>query len=348
MSQTVQPIDIRIVDCAKTFPDGTRALEPLTLQIEAGETVVLLGPSGCGKTTTLRIIAGLESPDPGGQVLFGEDDVTNQPIEHRNVGMVFQSYALFPNMSVEQNVAYGLTVRKMAVEKKNRRVSEMLEMMQITELADRRVDQLSGGQRQRVALARAIAVRPRVLLLDEPLTALDALLRERLRVEIDQLLRELGITAVYVTHDQNEAMALGDRIVVMNQGVVAQTGTPRDIYYKPSNAFVADFIGTINKLRGTARKGRLQTIGGSLPWTGSDEADVEVLFRPEDASIVLLNKAQLRGRVAASYFLGDRTKVLLEGMSEHTIVVETAERKEFAKGSEIGLIIKPDALMKLD
>ena len=348
MNQALKSTDIRLIDCAKTFPDGTRALEPLTLQIEAGETVVLLGPSGCGKTTTLRIIAGLESPDPGGKVMFGDDDVTGLPIERRNVGMVFQSYALFPNMNVAQNIAYGLTVRKMAEDEKQRRVAEMIDMMQIAELADRRIDQLSGGQRQRVALARAIAVRPRVLLLDEPLTALDALLREHLRVEIDQLLRSLEITAVYVTHDQNEAMALGDKIVVMDKGIVAQTGTPQDIYYRPANAFVADFIGTINKLRGSVQNGQLQTAGGTLAWDGADREEVEVLFRPEDASIVALDAAQLRGKVIASYFLGDRTKVLLEGISEDSVVLETAERKQFTKGMEIGVAIKPEALMTLD
>ncbi|MDH3742978.1 MAG: ABC transporter ATP-binding protein [Hyphomicrobiales bacterium] len=348
MTASAKPIDIRLTNCAKTFQDGTRALEPLDLQIDAGETVVLLGPSGCGKTTTLRIIAGLESPDPGGRVMFGDDDVTHQPIERRNVGMVFQSYALFPNMTVEQNVAYGLTVRKVADDQKARRVGEMLDMMQITELATRNIDQLSGGQRQRVALARAIAVRPRVLLLDEPLTALDALLRERLRVEIDQLLRGLGITAIYVTHDQNEAMALGDRIVVMNHGVVAQIGGPRDIYYRPANSFVADFIGTINKLHGSTRNGKLETASGTLPWSGSDSTGSVFLFRPEDASIVPLNKSQLRGHVIASYFLGDRTKILLGGIGEQTVVVETTDRVEFSQGQEIGLTIKPDALMKLD
>lgn len=348
MTGSTQPTSIRLTDCAKTFHDGTRALEPLTLDISGGETVVLLGPSGCGKTTTLRIIAGLESPDPGGTVLFGDEDVTSQPIEQRNVGMVFQSYALFPNMSVEENVAYGLTVRKMPEAEKSRRVHEMLDMMQITELARRRIDQLSGGQRQRVALARAIAVRPRVLLLDEPLTALDALLRERLRIEIDGLLRGLGVTAVYVTHDQAEAMALGDRVVVMNHGVVAQTGTPREIYYSPADAFVADFIGTINRLRGTARNGALQTKGGSLPWQGSDGDEIEVLFRPEDASIVAVTDAQLRGRVVASYFFGDRTKILLEGVSDDVVVVETAERKEFPSGTEVGLTVNANALLTLD
>ena len=348
MTGSTQPTRIRLMDCAKTFPDGTRALEPLTLEINGGETVVLLGPSGCGKTTTLRIIAGLESPDPGGVVLFGDEDVTSQPIEQRNVGMVFQSYALFPNMSVEENVAYGLTVRKMPGEEKAQRVQEMLDMMQIGELARRRIDQLSGGQRQRVALARAIAVRPRVLLLDEPLTALDALLRERLRIEIDTLLRGLGVTAVYVTHDQAEAMALGDRVVVMNHGVVAQTGTPREIYYSPADAFVADFIGTINRLRGTARNGALQTKGGKLPWNGADGDEIEVLFRPEDASVVAAADAQLRGRVVASYFLGDRTKILLEGVSDDVVVVETAERKEFPSGTEVGLTVNADALLTLD
>ena len=348
MSQSQQPIGIRVVECAKTFPDGTRALEPLTLEINAGETIVLLGPSGCGKTTTLRIIAGLESPDPGGKVLFGDDDVTELPIEQRNVGMVFQSYALFPNMSVEQNIAYGLMVRKMPSSDRSGRVGEMLEMMQITELAKRRIDQLSGGQRQRVALARAIAVRPRVLLLDEPLTALDALLRERLRIEIDQLLRSLGITAVFVTHDQAEAMALGDRIVVMNKGTATQVGSPREIYYEPANAFVADFIGTINKLQGSIRNGELHTNGGRLPFASADRETAEVLFRPEAASLAPVDSASLRGHVAGSYFLGDRTKILVEGIGEQTVVIETSERSEFAVGAEIGLNVQADALMQLD
>ncbi len=272
---------VRLIDCAKIFPNGTRALEPTSLEIEGGATVVLLGPSGCGKTTTLRIIAGLESPDPGGRVLFDDEEVTDQPIETRNVGMVFQSYALFPNMNVEQNVAYGLKVRKTAPDEIAARVGEMLDMMDIRDLKDRKVEQLSGGQRQRVALARAIAVQPRVLLLDEPLTALDAILRERLRVEIDVLLRGLGITAVYVTHDQAEAMALGDRIVVMSHGRVTQIGTPREIYYNPANRFVADFIGTMNRIKGTVRNGVLATSAGSVPWEGGGSGEMEVLFRPE-------------------------------------------------------------------
>ena len=266
MTDTAKPVSISLANCAKTFADGTRALEPLDLAIDAGETVVFLGPSGCGKTTTLRIIAGLEEPDAGGKVLFDGTDVTHLPIEQRNVGMVFQSYALFPNMTVAGNVGYGLKIRKVPEAEIRARVSEMLAMMQITRLADRRIDQLSGGQRQRVALARAIAVRPRALLLDEPLTALDAKLRDTLRLEIDSLLRSLGITAIYVTHDQAEAMALGDRIVVMEHGRVAQIGKPRDIYQRPATRFVAEFIGTMNRLSGVVRNGAFTCRAGELAW----------------------------------------------------------------------------------
>ena len=218
---------------------------------------MFLGPSGCGKTTTLRIIAGLETPDAGGRVLFDGTDVTPLSIEKRNVGMVFQSYALFPNMNVASNIGYGLKIRKRPQAEIAGRVAEMLAMMRIEALADRNIDQLSGGQRQRVALARALAVQPRALLLDEPLTALDAKLRDSLRLEIDQLLRRLRITAIYVTHDQAEAMALGDRIVVMEHGRVAQVGRPRDIYQRPATRFVAEFIGTMNRIGGRVQRRRV-------------------------------------------------------------------------------------------
>src|SRR6202171_2238212 len=197
---------VRIEACGKTFADGTRALEPATLDIERGETLVLLGPSGCGKNTMVRIIAGLDMPDAGGRVLFDHADMTSVPSERRNVGMVFQSYALFPNMSVADNIGYGLKIRGVAKDERAARVAELVALTNITGLEDRRVDQLSGGQRQRVALARAVAIRPGILLLDEPLTALDAALRDRLRGELNRLLRALGITTIYVTHDQSEAM----------------------------------------------------------------------------------------------------------------------------------------------
>ena len=263
-------VSIRLEHCAKTFIDGTKALLPFDFTIDAGETVVILGPSGCGKTTTLRIIAGLESPDRGGNVFFGDEKVTDIPIENRSVGMVFQSYALFPNMNVTNNIAYGLKVRGDDTRKLEKRVNEMLDMMQINDLRNRRIDQLSGGQKQRVALARALATRPKVLLLDEPLTALDAKLRDTVRVEIDLLLKSLGVTSVYVTHDQAEAMALGDRIVVMDQGRIAQVGTPREIYFKPKNRYVAEFIGSINRIKCVVKRNKLEFPGGSIPLNGTN------------------------------------------------------------------------------
>ena len=257
---------VRIEACGKTFADGTRALEPATLDIARGETLVLLGPSGCGKTTMLRIIAGLELPDAGGKVLFDGKDMTPVPIERRNVGMVFQSYALFPNMSVSDNIGYGLKIRGVPSRERAARVAELVALTNISGLENRRIDQLSGGQRQRVALARAVAIRPGILLLDEPLTALDAALRDRLRGELNRLLRALGITTIYVTHDQSEAMELGDRVVVMQKGMIVQIGTPREIYFTPRNRFVAEFIGAAN----IVEVGRRERISRTARRTAAD------------------------------------------------------------------------------
>lgn len=343
-----KPLSIALENCAKTFTDGTRALEPLNLSIREGETIVFLGPSGCGKTTTLRIIAGLEEPDAGGKVLFDGEDVTTLPIEKRNVGMVFQSYALFPNMSVAENIGYGLKIRKESQASVRTRVGEMLGMMRIEALADRRIDQLSGGQRQRVALARALAVRPRALLLDEPLTALDAKLRDTLRLEIDTLLRRLNITAIYVTHDQAEAMALGDRIVVMEHGRVAQIGSPRDIYQKPATRFVADFIGTMNRLNGAVRNGVFTCRAGDMPWTAAPADASEILFRPEDIRVTETAEAStMRGTVAAAFYLGDRTRLFVEVGEKQPLVVESAARRDFVHGETIGLAIDPRGVLIL-
>ena len=339
-------VGIRLVSCGKTFPDGTRALEPVQLDIHPGETLVLLGPSGCGKTTMLRIIAGLEQPDDGGQVFFGTQDVTPQPIEQRRVGMVFQSYALFPNMSVAENIAYGLRVRGMPDAEKKQRVDEMLAMMHLETFAERRIDQLSGGQRQRVALARALAVRPRVLLLDEPLTALDAKLRESLRAEIDRLLRSLKITAVYVTHDQSEAMALGDRIAVMEKGRIAQIGTPREIYYRPATRFVADFIGSMNRVQGVV-EGEGLRLGAGLLHVGTRVTN-EVLFRPEDVRIVSSADAQLQAKIVSAFFLGDHTRLILDIGNEQTITAETVDRREFKPGDVVPIAVDAEALLFLD
>ncbi len=308
---------------------------------------MLLGPSGCGKTTTLRIIAGLEQPDAGGRVLFDGEDVTPLSIEKRNVGMVFQSYALFPNMSVAENIGYGLRLRKTPATALRARVGEMLGMMRIEKLADRRIDQLSGGQRQRVALARALAVRPRALLLDEPLTALDAKLRDALRIEIDELLRRLGITAVYVTHDQAEAMALGDRIVVMEHGKVAQIGTPRDIYQRPATLFVADFIGTMNRVQGRVANGGFVTGAGTIPWPGAPADIGEAMFRPQDVSIADDGDVHLKGTIVTAFFLGDRTRLVVNVGGDKPLILEAAARRDFRHGDTIGLRIDPHGLLSL-
>ncbi len=347
-------IAIRLQRCSKTFDDGTRALEPLDLELAAGETAVVLGPSGCGKTTTLRLIAGLETPDPGGRIFLGEEDVTDVPIEKRNVGMVFQSYALFPNMNVEQNIAYGLRVRRMPRSERARRVNEMLSMMRIETLRSRHIDQLSGGQRQRVALARAIAVRPRVLLLDEPLTALDAKMRDALRVEIDKLLRSLHITALYVTHDQSEAMALGDRIVVMDHGRVAQVGTPREIYFRPSCRFVAEFVGSINRMKGKVKGGRLLLPGGSvdISATGFPETrngdEIEVFFRPEHARVATEGEGHFTATVMTSFFMGNRTRLELAMDGASRLTMETEGNRTIRQGERVRLELDTSALFTLN
>jgi len=317
-------VSIRLEGCAKTFADGTRALHPLDLSIVSGETLVLLGPSGCGKTTTLRIIAGLESPDPGGAVFFADKDVTRTPVEKRNVGIVFQSYALFPHLNVAANIAYGLRIRGEKAEGVKTRVDEMLALVRLRELAERRIDELSGGQKQRVALARAIAISPRVLLLDEPLAALDAKLREHLRTEIRELLRRVGITAVYVTHDQAEAMTLGDRIAVMNSGRIEQIGTPLDIYRTPRTDFVAEFVGSVNRLP-----------DGSL-------------VRPEDVLICANGEGEMHGQLRSIAFLGDRVRLIIDGCSEDGLIVDTAERLEFAVGDRVSVLVRPGARWRLE
>src|SRR5205823_1929871 len=226
------------------------------------------GPSGCGKTTMLRIIAGLELPDAGGKVLFDGKDMTAVPIERRNVGMVFQSYALFPNMSVSDNIGYGLKIRGIPAKERAARVAELVALTNISGLENRRINQLSGGQRQRVALASAVAIRPGILLHDEPLTALDAALRDRLRGDLKRLLRTLGMNTIYVTHDQSEAMELGDSVVVMRKGSIAQIGNHREIYFAPNSRFVAGFIGAANIIEAPVENGHLVLPGGRQPIGG--------------------------------------------------------------------------------
>ncbi|KPG00091.1 ABC transporter ATP-binding protein [Rhodopseudomonas sp. AAP120] len=341
-------VSVRIEACGKTFADGTRALEPATLDIARGETLVLLGPSGCGKTTMLRIIAGLEQPDRGGRVLFDNADVTAVPIEKRNVGMVFQSYALFPNMTVAENIGYGLKIRGTAKRDRAARVAELVALTNITGLEDRRIDQLSGGQRQRVALARAVAIRPAVLLLDEPLTALDAALRDRLRGELDRLLRSLGITTIYVTHDQAEAMALGDRIVVMSKGAIAQIGAPREIYFRPVSRFVAEFVGAANILETEIADGQLRLPGGTLAVAdGVTRPRAVAMIRPETIGLVAPDAATLAGRVDSVSFIGDRQRVVVSGAADKPLTIEAPNGTTIRAGDMVGLAVAPEAIRLL-
>ena len=335
---------LRLTNTAKTYPDGTKALLPTELSVGKGEIVSLLGPSGCGKTTLLRIIAGLETPDAGSDIWFDDDNVTALPVERRKVGMVFQSYALFPNMSVRKNIGYGLKMQKLPKSEIDARVTEVLNMCQLQPFANRAVTALSGGQRQRVALARAIAPRPRLLLLDEPLSALDASLREALRDELAVLLREFDITAIFVTHDQDEAMAIADRVAVMSHGRVVQSGTPEDLYRNPTSSFVAGFVGNAMKLSGRIDGKTLHLEGGQLALP--KEGDGHTVFvRGENVQIV--ETGPLQGTVETVTFLGTHYRIGISGISSHVIASIHSEHQAPKVGEKINVAITPEALMLL-
>ena len=298
------------------------ALEHLDLAVHSGEFVSLLGPSGCGKTTALRIIAGFEWPDSG-EVIVDGYDVLGQPANKRNMGMVFQAYSLFPNMTAQQNVEFGLRVRKESRERRGQRARELLELVGLANAMNRYPRQLSGGQQQRVALARSLAIQPSVLLLDEPLSALDAKVRVQLREEVRRIQLELGITTLYVTHDQEEALSISDRVAVMSAGRVEQLGTPAEIYSGPRTAFVANFVGTMNKIEGTVVSTSERVVRcGPILLTVPDPSfnhpagdSVELFVRPEDVSLALMsngNKSDagfFEGRVTSLTFLGPVTRV---------------------------------------
>jgi thiamine transport system ATP-binding protein len=313
---------LRVEQVSKSFVPGVPVLDDVSIQVAGGEIACLLGPSGCGKTTLLRVIAGLERPDRG-RVLFDREDVTNQPVYLRRFGFMFQDYALFPHMSVGANVAFGLRMAGWDKRRQQQRVDEILDVVDLAGYQRRSVDELSGGEQQRVALARTLALSPRLLLLDEPLANLDRLLRDELVDELRAIIRRVGVTTIFVTHDQAEAFALADHVVVMHAGRIAQDGTPQEVYRLPANTFVAGFLGFRNLLAGSVRGDGLavETVLGSLPLAARPSPDLLahpycVLIRPDagriDDGAAGSPACHLEGIVAAGSFRGGIYRLQLE------------------------------------
>jgi putative spermidine/putrescine transport system ATP-binding protein len=349
---------LEIHDVQKRFAHST-AVEHFHLDVERGEFISFLGPSGCGKTTTLRMIAGFESPSTGTIRIDGVD-ITRRPPNQRNVGMVFQAYALFPNMTVAENVGFGLKVAKKPAAEIQRRVAEMLELIKLPALGTRYPYQLSGGQQQRVALARALAIQPQVLLLDEPLSALDAKIRVALRNEIRGIQRELGITTIYVTHDQEEALSLSDRIVVMSEGRVEQIGAPFEIYNFPKTPFVASFVGTLNVLRGQVA----DPVAGVIRVDGQEIVAARglertragdtrsVALRPETVSIAegATGGNRMRGTVEDANFLGPIVRIRVR-FGENAISLDTFNNPTLPppqRGQAVSVTFPREAVLALD
>ena len=334
---------VELKNISVTF-DEEKVLDQIDLKIKDKEFVTLLGPSGCGKTTTLRVIAGFVNPDEG-DVLFEGETINHLPPHKRQVNTIFQRYALFPHLNVYENVAFGLRVKKVKEKEIKEAVTNILKLVNLQGYEKRNISKLSGGQQQRVAIARAIINRPKVLLLDEPLAALDLKLRKDMQVELKNIQKSLGITFVFVTHDQEEALAMSDTVVVMNEGIIQQIGTPQDIYNEPQNAFVADFIGESNILDGVMKKDFLAEINGRefqcLDSGFAENERVDIVIRPEDVDIVPLDKGMLEGDVTSVTFLGVHYEIIVDVCGFKWMIQTTDEHKV---GEKVGLFIEPDAL----
>ncbi len=326
------------------------AVNSVQLNVPHGTFVCMLGPSGCGKTTLLRMIAGLDSPT-GGAIVLDDEDITRIPTHQRNLGMVFQSLALFPHLTVGENIAYPLRIRGVGREAQKKRVDELLAMIHLPGYADRPVSKLSGGQRQRVAIARALTISPKLFLLDEPLSALDAKLREAMQVELRQLQQKLGITTIVVTHDQREAMTMADTVVVMNGGEIRQAASPIEIYRRPADRFVADFIGMTNLLDTEADSaGRAvvlgQTVEGVALPQGLGKATLSV--RPEDINLTAPGQGTLTGKVTFIRDLGGTIETFVAVAGKQIIAVSTPrERPSVTVGDDVGIRLTPDVCVVL-
>lgn len=332
---------IEIKGISKTFEDN-KVLDNITLGIKKNEFITLLGPSGCGKTTTLKILAGFETCDEG-EVIFEDKKINDLPPYERQINTVFQKYALFPHMNVYENIAFGLKIKKLSKSQIDKKVSEVLKLVDLKGFEKRKIESLSGGQQQRVAIARAIVNEPKVLLLDEPLGALDLKLRKEMQIELKRIQKQLGITFVFVTHDQEEALTMSDTVVVMNKGVIQQMGTPEDIYNEPENKFVARFIGESNITDGIMLEDfKVKFCGRIFECVdkGFDkDEDIDVVIRPEDIKIVNKEEGNLKGIVKSSVFKGVHYELEVEEESMNFILHNT---KNFSIGTEIGMDIYPE------